>query len=77
MDPAGGPVARARVWANATVQNTPLTEEVRSDGDGRFRLPLRWSVGATDVNASDGAHAGSITVVLPADLSSTHQITLT
>ena len=73
----GEPVPRARVWATATVQNTLLTEEVRSDGDGRFRLPLRWSAGATDIHASSGAHAGSITVVVPADLSSTHQITLT
>jgi hypothetical protein len=45
VDPNGDPAARARVWATATVQNAMLTEEVRSDGDGRFRLPLRWSAG--------------------------------
>jgi hypothetical protein len=60
-----------------TVQNRLLTEEVRSDGDGRFRLPLRWSAGATDIKATHGAQAGSITVSVPADLASTHQITLT
>jgi hypothetical protein len=77
VDAHGDPAGRARVWATATVQNTLLTEEVRSDGDGRFRLALRWSAGTTDVRASHGAQAGSITVSLPADLSSTHQITLT
>jgi hypothetical protein len=77
VDAHGDPAGRARVWATATVQNTLLTEEVRSDGDGRFRLPLRWSAGSTDVRATHGAQAGSITVSLPADLSSTHQITLT
>jgi hypothetical protein len=76
IDTHGNPTPRARVWATATVQNTPLTEEVRSDSDGRFRLPLRWSAGATDIHATHGAQAGSITVVVPADLSSTHQITL-
>jgi hypothetical protein len=77
IDAHGDPVARARVWATATVQNSLLTEEVRSGGDGRFRLPLRWSAGVTDVRATHGAQAGSITVSVPADLSSTHQITLT
>jgi hypothetical protein len=73
----GDPVPRARVWATETVQNALRTEEVRSGRDGRFRLPLRWSAGATDVNAALGADAGSITVIVPADLSLTHQITLT
>jgi hypothetical protein len=77
FDAHGDPAGRARVWATATVQNTLLTEEVRSDGEGRFRLPLRWSAGATDVRATHRAQTGSITVSLPADLSSTHQITLT
>jgi hypothetical protein len=77
VDAQGDPTPRARISATATVQNTLLTEEVRSDGDGRFRLPLRWSAGTTDVRASHGAQAGSITVTLPAALSSTHQITLT
>jgi hypothetical protein len=77
VDAGGEPVARARVWAAATVQNALVTEEVRSDDDGRFRLPLRWSAGPTDVKATRGAQAGSISVVAPTDLSSTHQITLT
>jgi hypothetical protein len=77
LDSHGDPAPRARVWATATVQNRLLTEEVRSGGDGRFRLPLRWSAGATDIHATHGAQAGSITVVVPADLSSTHHITLT
>jgi len=73
----GDPAARAHVWATATVQNTVLIEEVRSDGDGRFRLPLRWSAGATDIRATHGAESGSKLILVPADLSSTHQITLT
>jgi Carboxypeptidase regulatory-like domain len=77
VDSNGDPASRARIWATATVQNTPRVEEARSDSDGRFRLPLRWSAGATDIHATHGAESGSITVFLPADLSSTHQITLT
>lgn len=77
VDASGDPVARARVWTTETVQSTLLREEVRSDGEGRFRLPLRWSAGATGVNASLGTLAGSIAVLVPAALSSTHQITLT
>jgi hypothetical protein len=77
IDAAGDPVPRARVRATETVQNAQLVEEVRTGGDGRFRLPLRWSAGATDVHASHGLSSGVITVTLPADLSSTQQITLT
>jgi hypothetical protein len=77
VDVNGDPVARAHVWATETVQAQQLTEEVRSDDDGRFRLPLRWSAGATDVHAARGAMSGAVTVTVPADLSTTHQIVLT
>jgi len=77
LDAHGAPVPRARVWSTAKVQNALLTEEVRSDDDGRFRLPVRWSVGATDVQSTRGGQAGFTTVDVPADLSFTHQITLT
>ena len=79
FDSGGAPVARAKVWAKETVQNTDVFEEVRSDGDGRFRLPLRWSPGLpahTDVQAIHGSTSGSIQVSLPSALTSTHQITL-
>jgi hypothetical protein len=76
LDSHGDPAPRARVWATATVQNAPLTEEVRSGGDGRFRLALRWSAGITDIHAAHGARSGLLTVRVPDDLSSTHQITL-
>jgi hypothetical protein len=79
MDSGGASVARARVWAKETVQSMDLFEEVRTDGDGRFRLPLRWSPGLpahTDVHATDGTTTGSIQVSLPSALTSTHQITL-
>ena len=39
--------ARARLRRPTTVQAAPVTEEVRTDDDGWFRLPLRWSAGAT------------------------------
>jgi hypothetical protein len=71
------PVARARVSATETVQNQPRTEEVRTAGDGRFRLPLRWSAGSTDVLAAHGAATGALTVTLPDALSSTHKIVVT
>lgn len=77
VDVNGDPVARARVWATETVQAQQLVEEVRSDDDGRFRLPLRWSDGATDIHAARGAISGAVTVTVPADLSTTHQIVLT
>jgi Carboxypeptidase regulatory-like domain len=77
VDAAGVPVARARVWATETIQNAQVVEEVRTGGDGRFRLPLRWSAGATDVHARRGLSSGAITVTVPTDLSSTQQITLT
>jgi hypothetical protein len=77
LDAGGDPVARARVWATETVQAQQLTEEVRSDADGRFRLPLRWSAGATDVRAARGAISGAVTITVPADLSTTQQIVLT
>jgi hypothetical protein len=76
VDAAGDPLAGARVWASETVQNAPRLEEVRSDAGGRFRLPLRWSAGATDIHASHGLLSGAISVTLPAGLSSTQPITL-
>lgn len=43
LDAGGNPVPRARIWAAVTVQNRLLTEEVRSDGDGRNRQFLERS----------------------------------
>jgi hypothetical protein len=77
VDTDGAPVARARVFSTTTVQGTPLTEEVRTAADGYFRLPLRWSTGATAVHAALGGRTAAITVFVPADLSTTQQITLT
>lgn len=77
VDSGGAPAPRARVWATETVQNQVLTEEVRSADDGRFRLPLRWSAGTTDIHAARGVSAGSVTVTVPAGLSTIQQIVLT
>lgn len=77
VDASDVPVARARVSATETVQNQPRIEEVRTAEDGRFRLPLRWSAGDTDVLAAHGPATGSVTVTLPAALSATHKIVVT
>ena len=77
VDSAGLPVGRVRVFSTTTVQGTQLTEETRTDADGYFRLPLRWSTGATDVKAALGGRNAAITISVPADLSTTQQMTLT
>jgi hypothetical protein len=77
VDAHAEPVARVRVFSITTVQAVQVTEEVRTDDDGYFRLPLRWSTGATDVKAALGGRTAAITVSVPADLSTTQQMTLT
>jgi hypothetical protein len=77
VDTNGDPVARVRVFSTVTVQGNPVTEETRTDAGGYFRLPLRWSTGATDVKAALGGRNAAITVSVPADLSTTQQMTLT
>jgi hypothetical protein len=77
---SGAPVARAEVTVDETIRNTTITEEVRCDQSGRFRLPVRWSSGATTVNARKDRPApqtpltGSIVVNVPDDLSAIHRI---
>jgi hypothetical protein len=76
---SGDPVGRAAVTVDETVNNTVVTEEVRTDETGAFRLPLRWSAGSTTVRAEkprppQNPLTGSITVNVPADLSSIYQI---
>jgi hypothetical protein len=77
VDTAGDPVARVRVFSTASVHGVQVTEEVRTDPGGYFRLPLRWSTGATDVKAALGGRNAAITIAVPADLSTTQQMTLT
>ena len=78
----GEPVARAFVAVDETISNTVVTEEVRTDETGAFRLPLRWSSGSTTVRAGkqqpppQSPLAGSIAVNVPADLSSIHLISV-
>jgi len=73
----GAPAPRACVFSSTTVQGVPRTEEVRTDADGRFRLPLRWATGATDVHTALAGRTAAITVSVPADLSTTQLLTLT
>jgi hypothetical protein len=76
VDADDAPVSRARVSSTVTVMGTDLTEEVRTDVDGYFRLPLRWSAGATDVKAAHLGRTAVTTISVPADLSTTQQLTL-
>lgn len=77
LDAAGDPVARAAVTATETVLGAPVTEEVRTGGDGWFRLPLRWSSGLTQVDATRDGATGSATVNVPGGLGTVLLITLT
>lgn len=79
VDAGGTGVKRAAVRVDETIGGTTVTEEVRTDATGAFRLPVRWSAGATTVAARKARPpqpplTGSITVNVPADLSSIHQI---
>jgi hypothetical protein len=77
VDGAGDPVDRARVRALETFGPTLVIEEVRTTPEGWFRLPLRWSVGATQVDADKGLLTDSISIVVPDDLRSLPTLTLT
>jgi hypothetical protein len=77
LDGTGNGVAGARVTASAVVAGAPHVEEVRTGADGWFRIPLRWSSGATTVLADKAGAAGSATFSVPADLGSVSVITLT
>ena len=78
VDASGDPVARVHVTATETVLGNALVEEVRSNDDGWFRLPLRWSSGATQIDAQrQGMSAPPLTINVPADLGSVPTITLT
>jgi hypothetical protein len=70
VERAGNPVGRARVRSTRTVAGTTLTEEARTNDDGWFRLPLRWSSGTTQIRADRSGATGSRTIDVPADLGS-------
>ena len=68
---------RARVRVIETFGATLVIEEVRTTPEGWFRLPLRWSSGATQVEADKGVLTDSIAIVVPDDLRSLPTLTLT
>jgi hypothetical protein len=76
LDGTGDAVARAAVTVSETVLGVAVVEEVRSDDDGWFRLPLRWSAGATQIVARRLTASGTATVDVPADLGSVLLITI-
>jgi hypothetical protein len=74
---SGDPVNRARVRVIETFGATLVIEEARTTADGWFRLPVRWSSGATQVDADKGVLTDSIAIVVPDDLRSLPTLTLT
>lgn len=76
-DAAGDPVPRAMVSVTETINGTPVVERTLTDESGWFRLPLRWSSGATSVQAAKGALGGSATITVPDDLADVLTLTLT
>jgi hypothetical protein len=58
------------VRVTETVRGNQLVEEVRTNDDGWFRIPLRWSSGATDIDADRSGASGSATINVPAGLGS-------
>jgi len=72
----GAPETRARVRVTETVLGNQLVEEVRTNDDGWFRIPLRWSSGATDIDADRSGASGSATINVPADLGSVVSIAI-
>ncbi len=73
---AGSPAAGARVRVTETVAGRTLVEEVRTNASGWFRLPLRWSSGATQIDADRAGANGSQSINIPADLGSVVRITI-
>ena len=76
VDGTGAPVARAAVRCVETLNGTVRTEEVRTASNGTFRLPLRWSEGSTQVTATGSGGTATVTIDVPADLTSALQFTL-
>lgn len=77
LDAAGDPVARAEVTVTETVRGSPVAERALTDATGWFRLPVRWSAGATQVDVTSGALAGTHTLTVPADVATVVRITVT
>lgn len=77
VDAAGDPVDRAEVSVTETVRGSPLAERTLADTDGWFRLPVRWSAGATQVDVTSGALTGSFALTIPDDLAAVARITVT
>jgi hypothetical protein len=77
VDAAGAPLDRAAISVTETVRGSPVVEQAMTNADGWFRLPLRWSSGATQVSATRGALSGSATITVPDDLDTILTLTLT
>lgn len=74
QDAANEPVKDAHI--SAAVPALGVVEHVLTDERGWFRLPLRWMSGPTIIAAAKAGLVGNKQVNVPADLSSTHVITI-
>lgn len=77
VDTTGAPVSRAEVTVTETVRGSPVAERTLTDTGGWFRLPVRWSAGATQVDATSGTRTGSLALTVPDDLAAAARITVT
>jgi hypothetical protein len=74
---AGAPVDRAWISVTETVRGSPVVERTLTGADGWFRLPLRWSSGATQVDAVKGPLTDSAALTVPDDLGAVVTLTMT
>lgn len=77
VDATGAPVSRAEVAVTETVRGSPVAERTLTDTGGWFRLPVRWSAGATQMDATSGTRTGSLALAVPDDLVAVARITVT
>lgn len=76
-DATGDPIDRAWVSVTETIRGAPVVERTLTGADGWFRLPLRWSSGATQVDAVRGPLTGTASLTVPDDLGDVLVLTLT
>ncbi len=74
---AGAPLDRAWVSVTETIRGAPVVERTLTGADGWFRLPLRWSSAATQVDAAQGPLSDTANITVPDDLGTVLVLTLT
>jgi hypothetical protein len=74
---AEAPVDRAWVSVTETIRGAPVVERTLTGADGWFRLPLRWSSSATQVDAVKELLTATANLTVPDDLGDVLILTLT